>query len=310
MKKITIVAPVYSEEGVIELFYSSLKDVLSKLNYHHEVIFINDGSKDKSLEILKKIANEDSNVKIISFSRNFGHQVAISAGIEESSGDAIIVMDSDMQDPPEVISQMLIKWEDGYEVVYAKRIKRYGESFFKKNTAAFFYRFLNRLSDIKIPLDTGDFRLIDRKIKIQLSKFREKSRFIRGIISWIGYRQTYVEFDRQERFTGETKYPLWKMIKFALDGITSFSITPLKIALGIGLFSMIIALTVSCYVFYRYIFFRELILSGWASILLAVVFFGGIQLLTIGIIGEYIGRIFEETKDRPLYIIDEKINFD
>lgn len=182
-----------------------------------------------------------SMLRLFFFSRNFGNLVAISAGIEESSGDAIIVMDSDMQGPPEVISQMLVKWEDGYEVVDAKRIKRYGESFIKKYTAALFYRFINGLSDVQIPLDTGDFRLTDRKIKIQLSKFREKSRFIRGIISWIGYRQTSVEFDRQERLTGETKYPLWKMIKFALDGITSFSITPLKIALGIGLFSMITA---------------------------------------------------------------------
>ena len=231
MKKISIVIPVYFEEKVISVTYSRLKDILSKLSYDYEIIFVNDGSRDKTLDILKQIARDDNKIKIISFSRNFGHQVAITAGIDEALGDAIIVMDADLQDPPEIINEMLIQWEKGYEVVYARRKIRQGESFFKKITANTFYRTLNKLTDIPIPVDTGDFRLIDKKIKYNLFKIREKNRFVRGIISWIGYRQTFVEYERQKRYAGETKYPLKKMIKFAMDGITSFSIYPLKIAL-------------------------------------------------------------------------------
>lgn len=259
---------------------------------------------------MKGIAIEDKTIKIISFSRNFGHQIAITAGIDEASGDAIIVMDADMQDPPAVILKMLALWEVGYDVVYAKRKQRHGESFFKKTSASIFYRFLNKLTDIHIPLDTGDFRLIDRKIKNDLLRIREKNRFVRGIISWLGYRQTFVEFERQERISGESKYPLRKMIKFALDGITSFSIFPLKIATNIGFFSIIISLLLIFYALFSYIFFPKITLPGWTSILIAVVFFAGIQMLVIGIIGEYIGRIFEESKNRPLYIINEKINFE
>ena len=310
MKKISIVIPIYFEEKVLEVIYSSLKDILSKISYNYEIIFVDDGSGDKSLKILKGIAIEDKTIKIISFSRNFGHQIAITAGIDEASGDAIIVMDADMQDPPAVILKMLALWEVGYDVVYAKRKQRHGESFFKKTSASIFYRFLNKLTDIHIPLDTGDFRLIDRKIKNDLLRIREKNRFVRGIISWLGYRQTFVEFERQERISGESKYPLRKMIKFALDGITSFSIFPLKIATNIGFFSIIISLLLIFYALFSYIFFPKITLPGWTSILIAVVFFAGIQMLVIGIIGEYIGRIFEESKNRPLYIINEKINFE
>ena len=310
MKKISIVIPVYFEEKVIPVIYSRLKDFLSKISYNYEIIFVDDGSGDRSFEILKAIALKDKTIKIISFSRNFGHQIAITAGIDEASGDAIIVMDADMQDPPEVILEMLVKWEEGFEVVYAKRKARYGESFFKRTTALIFYRLLNKLTEVHIPLDTGDFRLIDRKVKFDLLKIREKNRFVRGIISWIGYHQIFVEYDRQERYAGETKYPMRKMLKFALDGITSFSVYPLKIALNIGFFSIIVALFLIFHALISYFFFPKATLPGWTSILIATVFFGGIQLFTIGIIGEYIGRIFEESKNRPLYLIDEKINFE
>ena len=310
MKKISIVIPVYFEEKIIAVIYSRLKDILSKISYNYEIIFIDDGSKDRTLELLRGIAKKDKTIKIISFSRNFGHQVAITAGIDEASGDAIIIMDADMQDPPEVILEMLVKWEEGFGVVYAKRKTRYGESFFKRTTARIFYRLLNKLTEVHIPLDTGDFRLIDRKIKYDLLKIREKNRFVRGIISWIGYRQTFVEYDRQQRYAGETKYPLSKMIKFAFDGITSFSVFPLKVALNIGFFSIIIALFLLFYALFSFIFLPRVTLPGWTSTLIAIVFFGGVQMFTIGIIGEYIGRIFEESKNRPLYIISEKINFE
>ena len=310
MKKLSIVIPVYFEENVIGVIYSRLKDILSRISYNYEIIFVDDGSMDRTLELLKEIASKDKSVKIISFSRNFGHQVAITAGIDEASGDGIILMDADMQDPPEVILEMIVKWEKGYDVVYAKRKHRIGESFFKKTTASIFYKLFNKLTDVKIPLDTGDFRLIDRKIKNDLFKMREKNRFVRGIISWLGYRQTFVEFERLKRVSGETKYPLRKMIKFAYDGITSFSVFPLKIALNIGFFSILIALFLVFYAIYQYLFFPTVTIPGWTSILVAVVFFGGVQLFTIGIIGEYVGRIFEESKNRPLYIISEKINFE
>jgi len=195
MKKLSIVIPVYFEENVIGVIYSRLKDILSRISYNYEIIFVDDGSMDRTLELLKEIASKDKSVKIISFSRNFGHQVAITAGIDEASGDGIILMDADMQDPPEVILEMIVKWEKGYDVVYAKRKHRIGESFFKKTTASIFYKLFNKLTDVKIPLDTGDFRLIDRKIKNDLFKMREKNRFVRGIISWLGYRQTFVEFE-------------------------------------------------------------------------------------------------------------------
>jgi polyisoprenyl-phosphate glycosyltransferase len=311
MKKlISIVIPVYFEEEVIEFTYIRVKEYLSGLPYRYEIVFVNDGSKDKSLEILKAIAKSDKTIKIISFSRNFGHQVAITAGIDEAAGDAIVVMDADLQDPPEVISEMLVKWEKGYDVVYAKRKQRNGESFFKKFTAQAFYRLLNKLTDIEIPLDTGDFRLMDKKIKYDLLKIREKNRFVRGIISWIGHNQTFVEYERPARFAGETKYPLRKMLKFALDGITSFSVYPLKIALSVGFFSIVIAFFLFIYAISSLAFFPSATLPGWTSTIITTVFFGGVQLFTIGIIGEYIGRIFEESKKRPLYLIDEKINFE
>lgn len=310
MKKISIVLPVYFEEKVVNTTYSRVKDVLSKISYDYEIIFVNDGSGDQTLKFLKEIACGDKTVKIISFSRNFGHQIAVTAGIDAATGDAVIIMDADLQDPPELIIEMLKKWEQGYEVVYGKRKRRYGEPFLRKTAFLIFYRLLNKLTDIKIPLDTGDFRLIDKKIKNDLLRMREKNRFVRGIISWLGYRQTFIEYERPGRYAGETKYPFKKLLKLALDGITSFSVYPLKIALNIGFFSIIIALVLFIYAMASYIFFPKITPAGWTSVLISIIFFGGVQLFTIGIIGEYIGRIFEESKNRPIYIVDEKINFE
>lgn len=310
MKKLSIVIPVYFEEKVIAVMYSRLKDTLAKITYNYEIIFVNDGSTDRSLEILKEIALKDKTIKIISLSRNFGHQIAITAGIDEALGDAIIIMDADLQDPPDLITKLIQKWEEGYEVVHAKRKQRYGESLFKKTTALIFYRLLSKLTKIKIPNDTGDFRLVDRKIKHDLLKIREKNRYVRGIISWIGYRQTFIEYDRQVRYAGETKYPLKAMFKFALDGITSFSVFPLKIALNMGFLAVLMAFILFLYALFSFIFLPNRTLPGWTSTLIAIVFFGGVQLFTIGIIGEYIGRIFEESKNRPLYIVSEMINFE
>ena len=228
-KKLSVIVPMYYEEEVAYEFYNRLKNVVQKIDFNYEIIFINDGSKDNTLMILKSISNEDSNVRIIDFSRNFGHQVAVTAGILNCEGDLAVVIDADLQDPPELIVDMIEKWEKGFDVVYAKRKTRKGESKFKLVTAKYFYKILSNLADIEIPRDTGDFRLIDKKVIESFKKMPEKNRFIRGMISWVGFKQTFVEYNRDERFAGETKYPLKKMIKFATDGIISFSSKPLKV---------------------------------------------------------------------------------
>ena len=310
MKLVSLIIPAFCEEQVVEVCYKRIKATMDALsNYDYELIFIDDGSYDHTLSILERMAAHDAKLKIISLSRNFGHQIAITAGLDKVSGDIAVVIDADLQDPPELIPQMLEKWEKGYEVVYAKRTAREGEKRLKRWTASFFYWFLNRLTDIKIPQNTGDFRLMDKKVVMELRKIKERNRFLRGLSSWVGFSQTSIEYKRDQRYAGETKYSLRKMLKFALDGIFSFSQKPLKIALNIGFFSIFLGLLLIIYVFLGKIFFPDITVPGWASLLIAVVFFGGVQLFTIGIIGEYIGRIYDEIKNRPLYIIKKEINF-
>lgn len=309
-KLISIVIPMYYEEMVAEECYKRLKNVMEGCGYAYELLFVNDGSRDGTLDILERLAGSDKKVKVLSFSRNFGHQAAVTAGIDKARGAAIVIIDADLQDPPELIPDMLRLWEQGYEVVYAKRKRRKGESIFKRTTASLFYRVLDKLSDTRIPLDTGDFRLIDAKAADELRRMREKNRFLRGMISWIGFRQTPIEYEREERFAGETKYSLKKMVKLALDGIISFSSKPLKLSQYLGFFAVICAMAVFIYsVVYRLAGGANLV-PGWASIMTTVAFLGGVQLIAIGILGEYIGRMYEESKGRPLYIIEKEINMD
>lgn len=310
MKKISVVIPMYNEEKVAKHCYERIVKILNILeDYNYEIIFVNDGSKDNTLEILEEIANEDTNVKIISFSRNFGHQAAVTSGIKEVTGDAIVIIDADLQDPPELILEMLKYWEQGYEVIYGKRKVRKSESAFKLLTAKMFYKTLNALSDVEIPRDTGDFRLVDRKVINVVNSMPEHNKFLRGLFSWVGFKQIAYEYERQARFAGKTKYPLKKMIQLASDGIISFSTKPLKLVGGLGIITIIISVAILIYSLVSYAFDLNQLEPGWTSIMVAITLFSGVQLLSIWIISEYIARIYTETKQRPQYIIDKKINF-
>lgn len=311
MKKISVVIPMYYEEEVVDICYKRVVNNLKKLSdkYNYEIIFINDGSKDSTLEILKKIASNDDNVKIISFSRNFGHQAAVTAGIRNVTGDAVIIMDADLQDPPELFEGMIEKWEEGYEVVYGKRKTREGESIFKLLTARMFYNTLNKLSEIEIPKDTGDFRLVDRKVIDVIATLPEHNKFLRGLFSWVGFNQYAYEYNRVNRVAGKTKYPFKKMFKLATDGILSFSAKPLKIVGAIGIFSVIVSIMILIYSIVSYMFKLNSLTPGWTSIMCTMTFIGGIILISLWMIGEYIARIYEESLGRPEYIIDELINF-
>ncbi len=309
MSKISVVVPMYYEEEVANECYNRLNKVLTSIpNYEHEIIFINDGSKDKTLSILEEIAKQDNNVKIISFSRNFGHQCAVTAGLKYTTGDAIVIIDADLQDPPELISEMLKLWEQGYEVIYGKRKTRDGESKFKLLTAKMFYQTLNALSDVEIPKDTGDFRLIDKKVVDVVNSLPEHNKFLRGLMSWVGFNQTPFEYERKERFAGKTKYPLKKMLKLASDGIISFSTKPLKIVGGIGLLSIIASFIILIYSILSYIFKWNNLMPGWTSLMVTITFLAGMILISLWMMSEYIARIYDEVKGRPQYIIDKKIN--
>ena len=309
-KKISLVVPMYYEEKVVQECYKRLTEVLSKIEkYDYEIIFINDGSKDKTLELLEEIAKKDFNVKILSFTRNFGHQAAVTAGLKYVSGDAIVIMDADLQDPPELIPDMLKYWEQGNQVIYGKRKSRKGESTFKLLTAKMFYKTLNALTDVEIPKDTGDFRLVDREVVDVINQLPEHNKFLRGLFSWVGFKQMPYEYERKERFAGETKYPLKKMLKLASDGIISFSTKPLKILGGLGLISIFISFAIMIYAIISYIFKLNELSAGWTSLMITITFFAGVQLLSIWIISEYVARIYDESKQRPQYIIEKKINF-
>ena len=308
MIRYSVVVPVYNEESVVEECYRQLNEVMDTTKEPSELIFVNDGSRDATAEIVGKLCAKDESVKLINFSRNFGHQTAITAGMDFSTGQAVVVIDADLQDPPAVILQMIEKWKEGYDVVYGKREKRKGESLFKKATAKMFYRLLATMTSVDIPVDTGDFRLIDRKVCDVMSRLTEKNRYVRGLVSWTGFRQTAVSYVREERFAGETKYPLRKMLRFAMDGITTFSYKPLKISTYIGFilafFSFVYLIVVLCLRL-----FTDVTVAGWASILAVLLISNGVVLMMLGIIGEYIGRIYDETKNRPLYIVRETIGF-
>ena len=311
MKKISVVIPMYYEEEVVKECYIRTKVVLNSLsNYEHEIIFVNDGSKDKTLEILEKIADEDKNVKVLSFSRNFGHQAAVTAGLKYVTGDCCLIIDSDMQDPPELLVDMIKLWEQGNDVIYAKRKARKGESKFKLLTAKMFYKILNGLSYVEIPKDTGDFRLADKKVIDVINSMPEHNKFLRGLFSWVGFKQAPIEYERQERFAGKTKYPLKKMLKLASDGIISFSTKPLKLIGGIGIISIFISIILLIYALVSYIFNLNNLAAGWTSMMVAITFFAGVQLVSIWMISEYIARIYDDTKKRPEYIIDKKINIE
>ncbi|MDP4115810.1 MAG: glycosyltransferase family 2 protein [Bacteroidota bacterium] len=304
----SIIVPLYNEELVVNEAYKRLKAVMDYTRESYEIIFVNDGSKDRTVEMTRKICKKDKNIKLLSFSRNFGHQVAITAGMNNSSGNAVIVIDADLQDPPEVMLKMIEKWKQGFDVVYGKRLKRKGETFFKKTTAKLFYRTLKSMTDINMPVDAGDFRLIDRKVCDALKSIPERNRYVRGLISWLGFKQTGVEFIREERFAGETKYPLKKMVKFASDALTSFSYKPLKLATYIGAIISVFSFLYMVFILFEKMF-TEFTVQGWTFIVALSLLFNGLMFIMLGIIGEYIGRIYDEAKGRPLYIIDEKEGF-
>ncbi len=305
----SIIVPAYNEENTLGEFYVRLAKVLQSLDGGSEIIFVNDGSTDETEKILQQLHQTDSRVRILHLSRNFGHQIAITAGLDLAQGRACLVMDADLQDPPEVIPEMVRLWHTGFEVVYGLRKKRLGESRFKLATASLFYKALKHLAHIEIPQNVGDFRLLDRKVVDALKKLPERNRFVRGLVSWVGFRQTDLLYERDARFAGETKYPFLKMLEFALDGITSFSAIPLRLATWMGLLCSFTSFLLILWVIGAKLFTDRTVL-GWASLMVVVLLIGGVQLFTIGILGEYIGRIFDEAKQRPLYLIREKVGFE
>ena len=302
--EISIVVPLYNEEKNIRLMYDRLVSSILKITSNFEIIYVNDGSKDNSFLELLKLSNEDERVKYINFSRNFGHQIAVTAGLDYSKGAVVVIIDGDLQDPPEVIPEMYAMYKEGFEVVYGQRLKRKGDNFFKKITAKYFYRILKKITSINIPLDTGDFRLIDQKIVKDLKNMPEQNKFLRGQIAWLGYRQTSIFFERDERKFGETGYPFSKMLKFALDGITGFSDVPLQFVTKTGIFISFISFLVILYAIFSH-FILERTITGWTSLIISSMFIGGVQLISVGIIGEYISRINKNVQNRPLYIVSE-----
>ena len=301
---ISVVIPIYNEEKNIPLLFERLKNALENTGQSFELIYVNDGSKDKSIAVIKGLANDHSFVKFINFSRNFGHQIAVSAGLDLCKGTEVVIIDADGQDPPELIPELYKKLNEGFEIVYAKRKSRKGESALKLLTARWFYKILAKLTSIDIPMDTGDFRIIHRKVVDQINKMPEKQKFLRGQMAWVGFRQTFVEYDRDERMSGDTGYTFRKMFRLAMDGITSFSNFPLRVATISGFACAFIGFFLIIYTLYSRYILKDYE-PGWSSLMITIVFIGGIQLIGIGIIGEYISRIYDNIRNRPLYIVDE-----
>lgn len=308
MIELSVVVPLFNEGEIISELYSRLTNSVKKVTDDYELIFVNDGSSDATLFRIVELANSDNRVKYINFSRNFGHQIAVTAGLDHCKGNAVVIIDGDLQDPPELIPELYSRHRQGFEVVYAKRTKRKGETLFKRITAKLFYRLLKRLTSVSIPLDVGDFRLIDKKIVDYLRMMPEQNKFLRGQIAWLGFRSTFVEFERDGRKAGKTGYSLSKMKKFAIDGITAFSDKPLKFVTNIGFFIAGLAFLIILYALFSHFVLHETI-TGWTSLIVSSMFIGGIQLFSIGIIGEYISRINTNVLNRPLYIV-EKTNIE
>lgn len=300
----SVIVPVFNEIGCLQELYDRLSKVLESTQESWEIVIVDDGSHDGSTEKIRQLAEQDSRVRPVIFARNFGHQIAVTAGLDYSQGKAVVIIDADLQDPPEVILDLIKKWKEGYQVVFAVRSEREGESWFKKTTASLFYRLIFRITDIKIPLDTGDFRLLDRCVVDVMNKMHEKHRFLRGMSAWIGYRQIGVPYKRASRFAGSTKYPLRKMVILALTAITSFSYFPLQMATYIGFVAALISILAIPVVIIERLAGAQAFF-GQATTLIAVLFLGGVQLICLGILGEYIGRIYDEVKGRPLYIVNE-----
>ena len=306
-KLISVVIPCYNEEEVIAATVDRLQAMTKEIGgYRFELIFVDDGSADKTITILQELAETVPDIRIVALARNFGHQIAVTAGIDATRGDAVVLIDADLQDPPEVIPEMIARWEEGYEVVYGTRKSRPGESAFKLTTARMFYRVINRLSEIPIPLDTGDFRLMDRTVVDVLKSMPERHRFVRGMVAWVGFRQLELPYERAKRFAGESKYPLRKMVAFALDGIISFSSKPLRIAMTLGVMCSLLACLGILYAIYMRIF-TSIWVEGWTALMIAVLFIGGIQLIALGVIGEYLARVYTESKSRPLYVVNDRL---
>ena len=310
MKKVSFIIPCYNEEEVLPLLYQRLNNVSNELkDYECEFIFINDGSKDKTEEIIENLNMNDNRVKLYSFARNFGHQAAVSCGIHRCESDFAIIIDADLQDPPEIIPDMIKEYEKTKTpIIYGKRISREGESLFKKLTASIFYRLINLLSEVQFPVDTGDFRLIDKTVIEAYKSFSENPKYIRGLISWMGFEQKAFEYKRESRIAGTTKYTLKKMLRLALTGILSFSVKPLRISLFFGIMSIFIAIIFSLRVFYLYLFSPADLVRGWASTIIIILFMGGVQLISLSVISEYLANLFNEVKKRPEYIIKKIIN--
>jgi len=305
---LSVVVPCFNEDAVLEQTHQRLVRALERMpDVDFEIVYVDDGSRDRTRAILRQLCHAEPRARAVCLSRNFGHQVAVSAGLEHARGDAVVIIDADLQDPPEVIAEMLARWREGYQVAYGVRVSRTGETVFKRSTAKLFYRLLNTLSDTPIPVDTGDFRLLDRVVVDAVLSMPERDRYIRGMVSWIGFRQIGVPYQREPRAAGTSKYPLFKMLHFAFDGVTSFSAAPLKLATWMGFAASGIALVGIVYALVVRLFTASWV-TGWAALFIAVLFIGGAQLISLGIIGEYVGRIYAETKRRPLYVVEERLN--
>lgn len=306
---ISIVIPCFNEEAVIQTTHKRLMESLERIpKLDIELVFVDDGSRDRTLERLRDIQRSDRRVRVLAFSRNFGHQVAVTAGLEHATGDAVVLIDADLQDPPEVVEEMVLRWRGGVDVAYGVRAERTGETAFKLWTAKTFYRLINRVSDVPIPLDTGDFRLMDRAVVDALLSMPERDRFVRGMVAWLGFRQEAVVYNRAARVAGETKYPLTKMVRFALDGILSFSLVPLRLAIWMGFLTASVAVVGFVYALLMRLM-TNIWVPGWTLLFIAGSTIGGIQLVFMGVMGEYIGRIYGEVKRRPLYVLSERLGF-